>query len=398
MSDTSTTLIHHPYQPPAGFAGIPPGVYKASTITFPSVHALQNRDWQHKTGYTYGLHGTPTTFTLEERIATLEGGKFCTLVPSGLAAVTLVGMALLRQGDEVLIPDNVYGPNKAFAQGELASWGITHQFYDPMNPADLAAKLSAKTRLVWLEAPGSITLEFPDLPQLVAVVKAHTDCHAQGVVTALDNTWGAGIAFNAFDLGADISAHALTKYPSGGADVLMGSVVTRDEALHHQLHLCHMRVGFNVSGNDAELVLRGLNSMVLRYAAQDAATRTLASWLQTLPEVATVLHPALAGSPGHEAWKRDCSAAACLVSIVFKPGFSQQQVYQFCDSLKLFRIGYSWAGPMSLCVPYDIATLREVTSWPHKGALVRLSIGLESVADLQADLLQGLAVMHYSKD
>lgn len=398
MSDTSTILIHHPYQPPAGFSSIQPGVYKASTIVFPSVHALQHRDWKHKSGYTYGLHGTPTTFTLEQRIATLEGGTFCTLSPSGLAAVTLVSMALLKQGDEVLIPDNAYGPNKAFAQGELAGWGITHKFYDPMNPADLAARLSPQTRLVWLEAPGSITLEFPDLPKLVAAVKSNTDRHPEGVVTALDNTWGAGIAFNAFDLGADISVQALTKYPSGGADVLMGSVVTRDEALYEKLHSCHMRVGFGVSGNDVELVLRGLSSIALRYAAQDASTRALAEWLQTLPEVAAVLHPALPTSPGHDAWKRDCSAAACLLSIVFKAQFGKEQVHRFCDSLRLFGIGYSWAGPMSLCVPYDIASLREVTAWPHQGGLVRLSIGLESVADLQADLLQGLATMHYSKD
>lgn len=389
MSETSTTLIHHPYKPPAGFDAIPPGVYKASTIAFPTVAALRSRDWKHKTGYTYGLHGTPTTFTLEERIATLEGGTYCTLVPSGLAAVVLVGMALLKAGDELLIPDNAYGPNKTFAQGELAAWGITHRFYDAMNPADLAAKLGPKTRLVWLEAPGSITLEFPDMPALVAAVKAHKNAHPAGIVTALDNTWGAGLAFNAFDLGLDISVQALTKYPSGGADVLMGSVVTRDEALHHLVHFCHMRVGYGIGGNDAELVLRGLNSMALRYAAQDTATRELAGWLQAQPQVAAVLHPALPGSPGHEVWKRDCKGAACLMSAVFKPEFTQAQVDRFCDSLKLFKLGYSWAGPMSLCAPYDIPALR-TTPWPYKGGLVRFSVGLEAVADLRADIAQAL--------
>ena len=389
MSEISTTLIHHPYKPPAGFDSIPPGVYKASTIAFPTVAALRSRDWKHKTGYTYGLHGTPTTFTLEERIATLEGGKYCTLVPSGLAAVVLVGMALLKAGDELLIPDNAYGPNKSFAQGELAAWGITHRFYDAMNPADLAAKLSPKTRLVWVEAPGSITLEFPDMPALVAAVKAHKDAHPGGIVTALDNTWGAGLAFNAFDFGIDISVQALTKYPSGGADVLMGSVVTRDEALHHLVHFCHMRIGFGIAGNDAELVLRGLNSMALRYAAQDAATRELAAWLATRPEIVTVLHPAMPGSPGHEAWKRDCTGAACLLSAVFKPEFTPERVDRFCDSLKLFKIGYSWAGPMSLCAPYDIPALR-TTPWPYKGGLVRFSVGLEAVADLQSDITQAL--------
>ena len=399
MSDSSsqlpTALIHHPYKPPTGFEAVPPAIHRASTIIFPCVAALRTRDWKHKTGYTYGLHGTPTTFLLEERIATLEGGKFCTLVPSGLAAVVLVGMALLKTGDELLIPDNAYGPSKAFANGELAAWGITHQFYDPMNPADLASKLSVKTRLVWLEAPGSITMEFPDLPALVAVVKAHQNAHPMGIVTALDNTWGAGMAFNAFALGADISAHALTKYPSGGADVLMGSVVTQSEALHLLIHFCHMRVGYGVAGNDCELVLRGLNSMALRYAAQDDATRAVARWMQNQPQVAAVLHPALPSSPGHEVFKRDCTAAACLFSVVFMPEFNQSQIDRFCDSLKLFKLGYSWAGPMSLCAPYDIPALR-TTPWPHKGGLVRFSVGLEAVVDLQADLSQALAAMHYS--
>ena len=390
ISSKSTQLIHHPYQPPAGFESVQPPVHKASTIIFPSVAAMRHRDWKHKTGYTYGLHGTPTTFTLEARMATLEGGKFCTLVPSGLAAVVLVDMAFLKAGDEVLIPDNAYGPNKAFAHAELTAWGITHQFYDPLKPADLAGKLSARTRLVWLEAPGSITMEFPDLPALVTMVRAHADAHPQGIVTALDNTWGAGIAFNAFALGVDVSIQALTKFPSGGADVLMGSVVTNSDALHQIIHFCHMRVGYGVSGNDCELVLRGLHSMALRYAAQDAATRALAVWLKAQPQFAAVLHPALPGSPGHDVWARDCSAAACLVSAVFKPDFTQLQIDQFCDSLKLFKLGYSWAGPMSLCVPYDMPSIRP-NGWVHQGGLVRFSVGLEAVQDLQADINQAMA-------
>jgi cystathionine beta-lyase len=152
-----------------------------------------------------------------------------------------------------------------------------------------------------------------------------------------------------------------------------------------------MRVGYGVSGNDAELVLRGLNSLALRYAAQDAATRQLADWMQGQPQIAAVLHPALPDSPGHAQWKRDCSGAACLFSAVFRPEFTQAQFDRFCDSLQLFRIGYSWAGPMSLCVPYDMAALRVAKPWPHKGGLVRFSVGLEAVADLQADIAQALA-------
>jgi cystathionine beta-lyase len=390
MKDLSTQLIHHPYQPPAGFEAVTVPVHRASTVIFPNVAALRQRDWKHKKGYTYGLNGTPTTFVLEERIATLEGGRYCSLVPSGLAALSLANMALLRAGDELLIPDNAYGPNKTLAEHEMQAWGISHRYYDPMDPEDLRQKLGVKTRLVWLEVPGSITLEFPDIKALTAVLRAHSHRHPLGLVSVLDNTWGAGLAFNAFDLGVDISVQALTKYPSGGADVLMGSVVTRDEALHHQLHSCQMRVGFGVSGNDAEAVLRGLPSMTLRYHAQDAATRALAGWMQGQAAVAEVRHPALAGSPGHAAWLRDCSGAACLFSAIFKPEFSQAQVDLFCDSLQLFKLGYSWAGPMSLCAPYDVPSIRSAP-WPHRGGLVRFSVGLESVADLQADLSQALA-------
>ena len=395
MSEISTRLIHHPYRPPEGFDAVAPGVHKASTVIFPNVHALRTQEWTDKSGYTYGLHGTPTTFILEERIATVEGGRYCVLAPSGLSAVSLVDMAFLRQGDELLIPDNAYGPNKAFANGELAAWGITHRYYDAQSPTDLAAKMGPSTRLVWLEAPGSITLEFPDLPALVAVVQEANAARggARPVLTALDNTWGAGIAFSAFDLGADISMQALTKYPSGGADVLMGSVVTRDHALHQQLLMTHMRLGLGVSGNDAELVLRGLNTMALRYAAQDAATRELAAWMQRQAGVVQVLHPALPGSPGHEAWRRDATAAACLFSAVFDERFPQARIDAFCDSLSLFKLGWSWAGPISLCAPYNVSSIR-TQGWPHRGGLVRFAVGLEAVEDLRADLAQALAALN----
>ncbi|WP_332813793.1 PLP-dependent transferase [Ramlibacter sp.] len=402
MPPRPTDLIHHPYVPPAGFEAPQPGVFKASTVLFADVAALRARDWKHKDGYTYGLHGTPTTFLLEERIATLEGGRQCLLVPSGLAAIANVNCALLAAGDEVLLPDNVYGPSRLMAEGELARWGISHQRYDPMKPADLERRIGARTRLVWLEAPGSVTLEFPPLAQLAQICRRH------GVTSALDNTWGAGLAFNGFDLGAgegvqpgsgaDIVVHALTKYPSGGGDVLMGSIATREEELHVRLKLSHMRMGWGVGGNDAELVLRSLPSLALRYRAQDAAARGLARWLQGRPEIAQVLHPALEGSPGHEHWREACGPdglAAGLFSVVFHERYAPARVDAFCDALKLFRLGYSWGGPVSLAVPYDIPSMRsaELGTWPHRGVLVRLAIGLEDPADLQADLERALGAL-----
>jgi cystathionine beta-lyase len=397
MADPTTTLIHHPYTPPGGFVAPQPGVFKASTVIFPSVAAMRSFEWKDKTGYTYGLHGTPTTYTLEERLCTLEGGLQCVLLPSGLAAIANVALSLLRAGDEVLIPDNAYSPSKALAEGELKSWGITHRYYDPMNPQDLADKISPQTRLVWLEAAGSVTLEFPDLCELVRL------CKARGVWTALDNTWGAGLAFAPFDLrpgrnpplGVDVSVHALTKYPSGGGDVLMGSIITRDAALHMKVKLTHMRLGFGVGANDVEAVLRALPTLALRYRTHDEAARMLAQWCLGRQEFAQVLHPALPDSPGHAQWCQVCQpsfgGAAGLFSVIFKPHYEQPRIDAFCDTLGLFKIGYSWGGPISLVMPYELAAMR--SRWPQHlkpGTLVRFSVGLETVTDLLADLEQAL--------
>ncbi len=385
--DLVTGLIHHPYQPPASWEAVPPGVFKASTVIFPDTQALRSRTYTAKTGYTYGLRGTPTTYLLEERLAALEGGKFCILSPSGLAAITNVNLGLLQQGDELLLPANVYGPSNDMAVNVLSRWGITHQFYDPMDPPDLAAKIGPRTKLVWVEAPGSVTMEFPDLPALVAAAKAGGA--SQGVTVALDNTWGAGLAFRAFDLGIDIVMQALTKYPSGGADVLMGSVVTRDEALHLKMLKLHGQLGIGVAANDAEFILKGLPTIALRYHAHDRAARQLAGWLAGQPAVHQVLHPARPGSPGHAHWAATCSAAAGLFSVLLDPALSSAQVDAFVDALQLFKIGYSWGGPVSLVVPYDLSSMRTDRS-ALPGHLVRFSIGLESVADLQADLAQAL--------
>ncbi len=387
--DKTTQLIHHPYQPPEGYSAPQPGVFKASTIFFPSVAVMRER-YKDEVGhqYTYGTKGTPTTFLLEERLCTLEGGNYCSLVPSGLAAIALVNLALLKSGDEVLIPDNVYGPSKILAKAELAHFGISYQVYDAMNPADMASKISEKTKLVWIEVPGSVTMEFPNLPELVRI------CKAKNALIAFDNTWGAGIAFNPFQQGADISVHALTKYPSGGGDVLMGSVITREETLSNQIKHSHMRLGYSVGVNDIETILRSLPSLALRYAAHGAAAYELAMWCQKQPDIALVLHPAIPGSPGHAHWQEICSQgnSAGLFSIMLHERLSSAQVDAFCDALKIFKIGMSWGGPISLVVPYKVRHMRTLSlpEYLQRGHLVRFSIGLEAVADLQADLVQAM--------
>jgi cystathionine beta-lyase len=388
-----TDLIHHPYQAPGDFASPQVPVHKASSVFFNTVEDMRTRQWLDKSGYTYGLHGTPTTFILEERLCQLEGAKHCLLLPSGLAALAQVNMALLAAGDELLLPDNAYGPLKTLAEGELMHWGIRHAYYDPMNPADLAQRITPATKLVWLEAPGSVTLEFPDVIGLLQVCQQHQ------VLTALDNTWGAGLAFQPFAIrpgsGVDISVHALTKYPSGGGDVLMGSVMTHDEALGLKMKMTHMRLGLCVGANDVESVLRSLPTLALRYDAQDQTARALAKWWQGQSACSQVLHPAMSGSPGHEHWKNLCSPqggaghAAGLFSVMLDPRFTQAQVDAFCDGLSLFKIGYSWGGPISLVVPYKLESVR--STWPSslkKGHLVRFSTGFENIQDLIADLSQ----------
>ena len=375
-----TLLTATDYRPPEGFSAFPSAIHHASTVLFKNVAALRARNWQEKSGYTYGLHGTPTTFTLEARLAEIEGGTHCLLAPSGLAAIAMINLALLKSGDDVLLPDNAYNPNRELAHWLQADFGISSQFYDPMIGEQIGELIKPNTRLIWTEAPGSVSMEMPDVPAICRAAKAH------GVPVALDNTWSAGLVFRAFEHGVDIVMQALTKYQSGGSDALMGAVITRDKALHRKIDTAHMLLGMGVSADDTYLVLRGLPTMKLRFDAHDAAARNIATWLKQRPEIAKVLHPALEDCPGHAIWKRDFTGAAGLFSVLFDPAYSEAQTDRFIDSLKLFKIGYSWGGANSLAVPYRMTQIRR--DWPHQGQLVRFNIGLEDVQDLIDDLNQ----------
>lgn len=372
-----TTLVHSDYVAPAGFDAFPPATHRASTVLFANTAAMRASQWKDKTAYTYGLHGTPTTFTLEGKLAEIEGGNHCLLTPSGLAAIAMVDFALLKSGDDVLLPENVYNPNRELGRWLSADFGVTARYYDPMIGAGIAALIQPNTRLLWAEAPGSVSMEVPDLPALCHAA------HARGVLVALDNTWSAGLALRGFDLGADIVMHALTKYQSGGADLLMGAVITRDRALNDRLALAHMRLGLGVSPDDAYLVQRGLPTMKMRFERHDASARELATWFKARPEIAKVLHPAFEDCPGHAFWQRDFTGAGGLFSVVFDARFDEAQVDRLVDALTLFGIGYSWGGPNSLVMPYRISSLRD--RWDG-GVLVRFNVGLEDPADLIADL------------
>jgi cystathionine beta-lyase len=378
-----TTLIHSDYTPPAGFDAYPTAIHHASTVLFKDVASMRASAWTSKEAYTYGLHGTPTTFTLEARLAAIEGGTHCLLAPSGLAAIALVDLALLKSGDDVLLPENVYNPNRDLGRWLTSDFGISARFYDPLVGAGIADLIQPNTKLVWTEAPGSVSMEVPDLRAICAAA------HEKGVLVALDNTWAAGLALRGFDVGADIVMQALTKYQSGGSDVLMGAVITRDAALNDRLALAHMRLGLGVSADDTYLVLRGLETMKLRFDAHDAAARTVAAWLKGRPEITKVLHPAFEDCPGHAVWQRDFNGAGGLFSVLFDARYSEAQTDRFVDALRLFGIGYSWGGTHSLAVPYRIGAMRP--RWADAGTLVRFNIGLEAPADLIADIEQALA-------
>ena len=381
-----TLLTTTDYKPPSGFAAFPTAIHHASTVLFKDVAALRARNWQDKNAYTYGLHGTPTTFTLEARLAEIEGGSHCLLAPSGLAAIAMIDFALLKTGDDVLIPENVYGPNRELGNWLAKDFGIAARYYDPLIGEGITDLIQDNTRLIWTEAPGSVSMEMPDIP---AICRA---AHARGVLVALDNTWSAGLAFRAFDHGVDVVMQALTKYQSGGSDVLMGAVITRDKTIHQKIELAHMRLGMGVSADDVYLVLRGLATMKLRFEAHDAGARAVAKWLKVRDEIAHVLHPAFDECPGHEIWKRDFTGAAGLFSVIFNARYSEVQTDAFIDALQLFKICYSWGGANSLCVPYRMQTMRK--EWTQAGQLIRLNIGLEDPQDLIADLEQALRVLN----
>jgi cysteine-S-conjugate beta-lyase len=393
-----TTLIHAPRKAPQYISTVQPPLFRASTIIFNNTDALFNRHWSDDYDYSYGTHGTPTTFTLGDNIAQIEGGQYCLLAPSGLSAINLVNSCFLSQGDEVWVADNIYGPNMEHLRNLETRYGITVKVYNSIDATTFQPTYKAK--LIWLEAAGSVTLEFPDLTGLVKKAKAHS------ILTALDNTWGAGLAFNAFDFGdehlaVDMTVHALTKYPSGGGDILMGSVVTRDQKLHHQLFRMHAIQGISVSGDDVAQVQRSLASMQLRYQHQSQSALTLLAWLKQQPEFVQVLHPADTESAGHQHWKEICKQgdSAGLVSVIFDSTYAMQDIRNFCDSLKLFKLGFSWGGPVSLVMLYNLKDMRVLEhSHLKDGLLVRFCIGLEHPEDLIQDIQHALEQMKKLKN
>jgi cystathionine beta-lyase len=374
-----TKLVHAGRQPFDQYGFINTPIYRGSTVLFPTYADLMARNAR----YSYGTVGTPTTESLETAWTELTGAAGTVLAPTGLAAIALALITAASSGDHILVSDSVYRPTRHFCDTILKRMGIATTYYDPLVGADVDKLITEKTRVIFLETPGSQSFEVQDVPAIVSVAKAKNIC------TILDNTWATPLFLDAFAHGVDMSLEAGTKYLSGHSDLLLG-LVSGNAAWYPRLRATYDAFAMCPGPEDVFLALRGLRSMELRLREAQRQGLAIAEWLAGRSEVAQVLHPALPACPGHAIWKRDFTGASGLFSIVLKP-CSPAAVAAFLDGLKLFGMGYSWGGFESLVIPFDCRTYRTATIWAPEGPALRFSIGLEDPDDLKADLAAGFA-------
>ncbi len=351
-----------------------PPVVHASTVLFDSVDDMQDG----RQPYTYGRHGTPTTDALVAAVNEMEGAAGSVLCPSGLAAATVALLSCLAAGDHILVVDSVYGPVRRFADAELKRLGIETTYFAPAIGAGIEALFTERTRVVYLEAPGSLTFEMLDVPAIAVVA------HRHGATVLFDNTWATPVYFRPLDFGVDISIHAATKYLGGHSDLMLGTVAANAAALP-RLKETFRNLGVHVAPDDVFLGLRGLRTLAVRLERHYASALKIATWLQAQPEVARVLYPPLPSDPGHALWKRDMSGGSGLFGVIFR-GWSNEQAKRFVDGLTLFGIGASWGGFESLAILAHVTWGRTAVPWKAEGPLVRLHIGLEDPDDLIADI------------
>ncbi len=362
-----------------GYVNTP--VYHASTMLYPSAEDFLARRGR----YSYGRRGTPTSEALQTAIADLEGPQCqaVTLLPSGLAAISMALLSVARAGDHVLVTNSAYGPTRKFCDAILPRYGVTTTYYDPLIGAGIEALMRPNTTAVFVESPGSLTFEIQDIPTIAAAA------HARNAVVLMDNTWATPVYFRALEKGVDLSIQSGTKYIGGHSDLMLGAVASVD-ATAKRLRETVFEMGICVGPDDINLGLRGLRTMGVRLAHHQMSGLKVAHWLQSRPEILRVLHPALEGHPGHAIWKRDFTGASGLFSVIFRPA-PQEAVNAFLNRLALFGIGASWGGYESLAIPFDPTPFRTATQWAPGGPAVRFHIGLEDVSDLLADLEEGFA-------
>lgn len=370
----------------AGYDSLTVPIHRASTIRYPDAASFAARFERDADGYVYGLYGTPTHRYLEKKITELEEGARTVLAPSGQAAVTCIMLALVKSGERVLIPDTVYGPVRDFAMHELSALGIEAVFYDPLDLRRLGELINSRTRLVWTESPGSVTLEMQDIPAIVEMAQA------KGALVGCDNTWASPLNFKPLRHGVDVVVEALSKHLSGHSDLILGSVTTREDSLGLKLKAAFGRLGVGTSPDDCALVARGIETLAIRLQRSSASGLEIAAWLAEHPCVEAVIHPALPGNPGHEIWKRDFSGACGVFTFTLKENYASR-AFPALDALELISIGASWGGTKSLIAPTSVKALRTERPWTGADYLFRLNVGVEHPDDLKNDLERFFAAL-----
>ena len=365
-------------------------IQRASSLVFDTVEAKKHATRNRANGELfYGRRGTLTHFSLQEAMCELEGGAGCALFPCGAAAVANTILAFVEQGDHVLMTNTAYEPSQDFCTKILAKLGVTTSWFDPLIGADIARLVRPETRVVFLESPGSITMEVHDVPAIVSAVRQV----APEAIIMIDNTWAAGILFKALDFGIDISIQAGTKYLIGHSDAMVGTAVANARCWP-QLRENAYLMGQMLDADTAYMTSRGLRTLGVRLRQHHESSLRIAEWLAQHPQVARVNHPALPGSKGHEFWKRDFTGSSGLFSFVLSKRLNDAELAEYLDNFSLFSMAYSWGGFESLILanqPEQIAHIRPDAEVDFSGTLIRLHIGLENVDDLQADLAAGFA-------
>jgi cysteine-S-conjugate beta-lyase len=365
---------------PPRFRSFAPTVWRASTVLFDSLDDFVNRKSRLPDGFSYGTTGTPTQRALEARIAQLDSASHAIVFPSGQAAICMAMLVYLRAGDRLLIPESIYPTARSFAQSHLSALGIEVVTYDATSIDDLRERATRNTRLIWLESPGSISMEIQDIPAITEFARS------RGIATALDNTWASPLGFAALANGVDLCIHACTKYFGGHSDLLMGSISTNDSNIYGKLRGLQATMGQAVSPEDCALLSRGMDTFELRWLEQSSSAVHIADCLRALPQVDDVLHPAVNGAPGHAIWRRDFSGSGSVFSLRLRS--TSLDVYEKIFSrFSVFSIGASWGGVHSVAAFYPHSEFNHRVQQRVEGSLIRLSIGLESTETLLSDLI-----------
>jgi len=374
-----TIVTHTGRQPDKHWGYVNTPVYRGSTIVFPTLDALESTEPR----FDYGRTGNPSSAAVEDCVSELEGAAGTVLSPSGLTAISLALLTVLRAGDEVLITDASYQPTRRVSDGLLTRMGVGVRYYDPRIGGGLADLVTDKTRAIFVESPGSLTFEIQDLLAIVALAKP------RDIAVIVDNSWATPIHHNPLALGADIVVHAGTKMFVGHSDAMFGTT-SANEKWWKDLKRTHLMLGLCASPDDCFLAARGLRTLALRMREHSAHSIELARWLEQQEGVRRVIHPALSSHPDHALFARDFRGAGSVFSILLDPK-PREALAAMVDGFGLFSMGWSWGGFESLALPIRPERIRTIVKWDEPGPMLRLHIGLEGVDDLRADLAAGLA-------